>query len=108
MAEHGAACTERDIDNLQRRLTVLELQVDGLDHIDLTPEIVAWLKDLASTGARSGMVDLFTGHHYAPRLTWAIYPDGKLFLQLCDYNAAPVWSRMLRGAGTPGRPADGA
>ncbi|MCW2903112.1 MAG: hypothetical protein JWO67_5377 [Streptosporangiaceae bacterium] len=84
---------------IEDRLAELERQVEHFNHSDLTDAAVAWIAEVAKHGAITGQTDLAFGNPYGPRLQWTIFPDGKIWLQVCDMNMCPIWRITLTGTG---------
>src|SRR6266496_2985272 len=86
------AWTSVHVSQIEQRLAELERKVN---HADLPAEVIAWFASIAERGAITGQFDINVGRHgYGPVIQYAIYPDGKFWLQLCDMNMACIWRLM--------------
>jgi hypothetical protein len=82
--------------DLEHRLAELERKVN---HAELPESVVQWFAELAKHGAVTGSYSIPCGVPYGPVLQYSIYPDGRLWLQVCDFNLASIWRLMLTPPG---------
>jgi hypothetical protein len=82
--------------DLEERVAELERQVL---HADLPLDVAGWLAHIAKNGAITGQQSLAYGRPTGPILQWTIFPDGKVWLQICDMNLCPIWNIRLAAAG---------